>query len=137
MQVPVVTNDRGAGSRCTVAEAVKIAVSEREASARRAAKLPQEGRGQRQGWLSTAPSFVGLSGLHCHERSNNSTLRGAAVNLLKMIRIVLWSFLGIRRGTAHQADIAGVRLPFVAVVLAAGFGAILFALAKLAVNVAH
>ena len=57
--------------------------------------------------------------------------------LLKMIRIVLWNFLGIRRGTAHQADIARVRLPFVAVVLAAGFGAILFALAKLAVNVAH
>lgn len=57
-----------------------------------------------------------------------------------MMRIVLWSFLGIRRGASHQADIAGVSipaLPFVAVALAAGFGAILFMLAKLAIAVAQ
>jgi hypothetical protein len=62
------------------------------------------------------------------------------MNLLKMTRIVLWSFLGIRRGASHQADIAGVSLPmlpFVAIALAGGFGAVLFALAKLAITVAH
>ena len=62
------------------------------------------------------------------------------MNLLKMTRIVLWSFLGVRRGASHQADMAGVSLPllpFVAVALAAGFGATLLALAKLAINVAH
>ncbi|OTP67423.1 DUF2970 domain-containing protein [Caballeronia sordidicola] len=62
------------------------------------------------------------------------------MNLLKMMRIVLWSFLGIRRDASHQADIAGVKLsllPFVAIALAAGFGAILFGLAKLAISVAH
>ncbi|HEY1999974.1 DUF2970 domain-containing protein [Paraburkholderia sp.] len=62
------------------------------------------------------------------------------MNLLKMTRIVLWSFFGVRRGAAHQADMAEVKLPllpFVAVALATGFGATLFALARLAVNVAH
>ncbi|MFM0226270.1 MULTISPECIES: DUF2970 domain-containing protein [Paraburkholderia] len=62
------------------------------------------------------------------------------MNLLKMTRIVLWSFFGIRRGASHQADMAGVKLPLlplVAVALAAGFGATLFALARLAVSVAH
>jgi Protein of unknown function (DUF2970) len=62
------------------------------------------------------------------------------MNLLKMTRIVLWSFFGIRRGASHQADMAGVKLPLlplVAITLAAGFGATLFALARLAVNVAH
>ncbi|MFM0340691.1 DUF2970 domain-containing protein [Paraburkholderia fungorum] len=62
------------------------------------------------------------------------------MNLLKMTRIVLWSFLGVRRSASHQADIANVSLPLlpvVAVALAAGFGAILFALVKLAINVAH
>jgi hypothetical protein len=62
------------------------------------------------------------------------------MNMLKMTRIVLWSFFGVRRGASHQADIASVKLPLlplVAVVLAAGFGATLFALAKLATNVAY
>ncbi|WGS52271.1 DUF2970 domain-containing protein [Paraburkholderia sp. D15] len=62
------------------------------------------------------------------------------MNLLKMTRIVLWSFFGIRRSASHQADIADVKLPLlpvVAVVLAAGFGATLFGLVKLAINVAH
>jgi hypothetical protein len=47
------------------------------------------------------------------------------MNLLKMIRILPWSALGVRRGVAHQDDIAGAKLPllpFAAVVLAAGFG---------------
>jgi hypothetical protein len=62
------------------------------------------------------------------------------MNLLKMTRIVLWSFFGIRRSASHQADMANISLPLlplVAVVLAAGFGATLFALAKLAIDVAH
>lgn len=62
------------------------------------------------------------------------------MNLLKMTRMVLWSFFGIRRSASHQADIADVKLPLlpvVAVVLAAGFGATLFGLVKLAINVAH
>lgn len=62
------------------------------------------------------------------------------MNLLKMTRIVLWSFFGIRRSASHQADMAGVKLPLlpvVAVALAAGFGATLFGLVKLAINVAH
>lgn len=65
------------------------------------------------------------------------------MNLLKMTRIVLWSFFGIRRSASHQADIADVKLPLlpllpvVAVALAAGFGATLFGLVKLAINVAH
>jgi hypothetical protein len=62
------------------------------------------------------------------------------MNLLTMTRIVLWSFFGIRRSASHQADIADVKLPLlpvVAVALAAGFGATLFGLVKLAINVAH
>jgi hypothetical protein len=62
------------------------------------------------------------------------------MNLLKMTRIVLWSFFGVRRSASHQADIASVKLPLlpvVAVALAAGFGGTLFALAKLATSVAH
>ncbi|PQV54211.1 DUF2970 domain-containing protein [Paraburkholderia sp. BL21I4N1] len=62
------------------------------------------------------------------------------MNLLKMTRIVLWSFFGIRRSASHQADMAGVKLPLlpvVAVALAAGFGVTLFGLVKLAINVAH
>jgi hypothetical protein len=62
------------------------------------------------------------------------------MNLLRMIRIVLWSFFGVRRGASHQADIASVSLPLlpvVAVGLAGAFGLTLFALVKLAINVAH
>jgi hypothetical protein len=62
------------------------------------------------------------------------------MNLLKMMRIVLWSFFGIRRAASHQADIADIKLPLlpvVAVALAAGFGLTLFALATLAIKVAH
>jgi hypothetical protein len=63
-----------------------------------------------------------------------------AMKLLKMIRIVLWSFFGIRRAKSHQADIADVKMSFlvlVAVLVAAGFGATLFVIAKIAIKVAH
>jgi hypothetical protein len=43
----------------------------------------------------------------------DSCLYEDVVNLSKMMRIVLWSFLGVRRCAFHQADIAGVKLPFV------------------------
>jgi Protein of unknown function (DUF2970) len=62
------------------------------------------------------------------------------MNFLKMMRIVLWSFFGVRKSASHQADMAGVKLPMLpvmAVVLAGGFGAVLFSLARLAVSVAH
>ena len=59
---------------------------------------------------------------------------------LRMLRIVLWSFFGVRKGASHQADMAAVKLPLLPVVaigLAAGFGALLFYLARLATMVAH
>jgi hypothetical protein len=62
------------------------------------------------------------------------------MNLPAMIRMVLWSFFGVRRGAAHQADLANVKLsvlPVVAITLAGGFGLLLFSLVKLAVTVAH
>jgi hypothetical protein len=62
------------------------------------------------------------------------------MNLLKMMRIVGWSFFGVRKRASHQADIAAVKpslLPLVAVVLAGGFGAALFTLARLATTIAH
>jgi hypothetical protein len=60
--------------------------------------------------------------------------------LLNMMRMVLWSFFGVRRGAAHEADLASVKLPYLpvmAVVLATAFGGLLFAFAKIAVAVAH
>lgn len=62
------------------------------------------------------------------------------MNLLKMMRIVLWSFFGVRKRASHNADMATVKLPLLpvlAVVLAGGFGAILFSLARLASGMAH
>jgi hypothetical protein len=60
--------------------------------------------------------------------------------LLNMMRMVLWSFFGVRRGAAHEADLASVNLPLLpvmAVVLALCFGGLLFAFARIAVTVAH
>jgi len=57
-----------------------------------------------------------------------------------MLRIVLWSFFGVRKSASHQADMAAVKLPLLPVVaigLAGGFGALLFGLARLASTVAH
>lgn len=62
------------------------------------------------------------------------------MTFLRMLRIVLWSFFGVRRSASHQADMAGVRvslLPVVALALAACFGGTLFCIAKFAVSVAH
>jgi hypothetical protein len=60
--------------------------------------------------------------------------------LLRMLRIVLWSFFGVRKSASHQADMAAVKLPLLPVIaigLAGGFGALLFCLARLASTVAH
>ncbi|MFT4434455.1 DUF2970 domain-containing protein [Caballeronia sp. 15715] len=59
---------------------------------------------------------------------------------LRMLRIVLWSFFGVRKSASHQADMAAVKLPLLPVVaigLAGGFGALLFGLARLASTVTH
>jgi hypothetical protein len=59
---------------------------------------------------------------------------------LKMLRIVLWSFFGVRKRASHEADFAGVNvsmLPFVAVMLAACFGTTLFLVAKMAIRLSH
>jgi Protein of unknown function (DUF2970) len=60
--------------------------------------------------------------------------------LLTMIRIVLWSFFGIRRRASHEADFAAVNLsllPIVALGLAACFGGTLFCIARLVVASSH
>jgi hypothetical protein len=62
------------------------------------------------------------------------------MTFLRMLRIVLWSFFGVRKSASHQADMATVNvslLPVVAIALAACFGGTLFFIAKLAVSVAH
>lgn len=59
------------------------------------------------------------------------------MEFLRLVRIVLSSFFGVRRRASHEADFANVNivlLPFVAVLLAACFGAILFGVVHL---VAH
>jgi hypothetical protein len=59
---------------------------------------------------------------------------------LRMLRIVLWSFFGVRKGASHQDDMVAIKLPLlplVAIGLAGGFGALLFGLARLATTVAH
>ena len=51
------------------------------------------------------------------------------MQLLSMIRIVLWSFFGIRKRASHEADFAKVNfiaLPFVAVIIAVVIWAVLF-----------
>ncbi|QCP53044.1 DUF2970 domain-containing protein [Trinickia violacea] len=56
---------------------------------------------------------------------------------LRMVRIVLWSFFGVRKSASHEADFANVNfsfLPFVAVLLALCVGAAIFGVVLL---VAH
>ncbi|WP_109481071.1 DUF2970 domain-containing protein [Paraburkholderia sp. C35] len=60
--------------------------------------------------------------------------------MLNMMRMVLWSFFGVRRGAGHEADLATVKLPLLpvmAVMLALCFGGLLFAFARIAVTIAH
>ena len=57
-----------------------------------------------------------------------------------MIRIVLWSFFGVRKRASHNADFAQVTLPLlpvIAVTLAGAFGLTLLTIAKLATGIAH
>lgn len=62
------------------------------------------------------------------------------MSFLKMLRIVFWSFFGVRKSASHQADMASVKpvyLPLVAIGLAACFGGLLLCLAKFATTVGH
>ena len=62
------------------------------------------------------------------------------MSFLRMMRIVLWSFFGVRKSASHEEDFGAIKLPllpFIAVALAASFGGLLFGLARLAVVAAH
>ena len=57
------------------------------------------------------------------------TNRGSTMEFLRLVRIVLSSFFGVRNSASHEADIANVNfvlLPFVAVFLAVAIGGIIF-----------
>ncbi|WP_207001402.1 DUF2970 domain-containing protein [Trinickia mobilis] len=54
---------------------------------------------------------------------------------LRMLRIVFWSFFGVRKAASHEADMASVKpvfLPLVAVGLAVCFASLLICIAILA-----
>lgn len=66
--------------------------------------------------------------------------KGRIMTFLRMVRVVLWSFFGVRRRASHEADFAHVKLPLLPVVafsLAACFGGTLFCVARFAVTHAH
>lgn len=59
---------------------------------------------------------------------------------LRMVRIVLWSFFGVRKRASHEADFADVKLPLLPVIafaLAGCFGATLFSVAHFVVSHSH
>jgi len=59
------------------------------------------------------------------------------MEFLRLVRIVLSSFFGVRKRASHEADFANVNLvllPFVAVFLAACIGGVIFGVVRL---VAH
>ncbi|AFQ51476.1 DUF2970 domain-containing protein [Burkholderia cepacia] len=59
------------------------------------------------------------------------------MKLFSMIRLVLWSFFGVRNSKAHASDLANVNftlLPFVALVLAALVGAVIYGVVHLVVD---
>ncbi|RQR67718.1 DUF2970 domain-containing protein [Burkholderia sp. Bp9126] len=56
------------------------------------------------------------------------------MKLLGMVRLVLWSFFGVRNSNAHAKDLANVNftmLPFVAIILAALVGAVIYGVVHL------
>ena len=62
------------------------------------------------------------------------------MNYLRMIRIVLWSFFGVRKRASHEADFADVKLPLLPVIafsLMGCFAGTLFLVAHLVVSHAH
>jgi hypothetical protein len=75
---------------------------------------------------------------HCADHSfNQYDERSEAMQLLGMIRLVLWSFFGVRNSKAHATDLAKVNftlLPFVAIVLAALVGATVYGVVLLVAN---
>jgi hypothetical protein len=62
------------------------------------------------------------------------------MTFLRMVRVVLWSFFGVRKRASHEADFAHVKLPLLPVVafsLAACFGGTLFCVAHFVVAHSH
>ncbi|WGS45425.1 DUF2970 domain-containing protein [Burkholderia sp. JSH-S8] len=56
------------------------------------------------------------------------------MKLLGMIRLVLWSFFGVRNSKSHAKDLANVNftmLPFVAIILAVLVGAVIYGVVHL------
>jgi hypothetical protein len=56
------------------------------------------------------------------------------MKLFSMIRLVLWSFFGVRNSKSHASDLANVNftlLPFVAIVLAVLVGAVIYGVVHL------
>ncbi|WP_175775944.1 DUF2970 domain-containing protein [Burkholderia anthina] len=59
------------------------------------------------------------------------------MKLFSMIRLVLWSFFGVRNSKAHASDLANANftmLPFVALVLAVLIGAVIYGVVHLVVD---
>ncbi|WP_269503668.1 DUF2970 domain-containing protein [Burkholderia sp. IMCC1007] len=59
------------------------------------------------------------------------------MKLFSMIRLVLWSFFGVRNSKAHATDLANANftmLPFVAIVLAVLIGAVIYGVVHLVVD---
>jgi hypothetical protein len=59
------------------------------------------------------------------------------MELIRMVRIVLWSFFGVRKSASHEADFTNMNfsfLPFVAVGLAALIGLCILGVAMLAAH---
>jgi hypothetical protein len=63
--------------------------------------------------------------------------RGRAMEFLRLVRIVLSSFFGVRKRASHDADFANINivlLPFVAVFMAACIGAMIYGVVSLVVH---
>lgn len=59
------------------------------------------------------------------------------MELVRMVRMVLWGFFGVRKSASHEADLANINfswLPFVAVGLAALIGACILGVVLLVVH---
>ncbi|KAF1038198.1 MULTISPECIES: DUF2970 domain-containing protein [Burkholderia] len=59
------------------------------------------------------------------------------MKLLGMIKLVLWSFFGVRNSKAHATDLANANftlLPFVAIILAVLVGAVIYGVVHLVVD---
>jgi hypothetical protein len=70
----------------------------------------------------------------CVDHGGKPDQQESIVEFLRLVRIVLSSFFGVRKRASHEADFANVNivlLPFVAVFMAACIGAIIFGMVHL------